>query len=658
MNPRKRSIPLERIDSSKRANKRVNDGGPPGSPNRIAVATETSFKVLSEKLLETEQHGQTITRQSSCKPKSRNLRPKSSENEKRKEEKRKKRVKSEKVKVEPHLSASESKGRNKDKNGQKFSSKVSISPPKAPNLNQVNSNKKPSDGKKVKITSKKPNEKIIPEVPEDKASKMKEVVEEDLISSTFQDSELSMIETNSLADVEFDEKVDQKPKRQRSLEGKSSKSNQKRKYIRKKNRKDVFVQGNIFDSIYHDRVYLLLKFKKYNIKFDQLPSEEQNLYDCLLKNLPNGEKNIIYTQTKHRYSINLLNSTFFKHLKNSNKTRIIVRKESVLQIFKKMHEDFGHLGINSLNKQFKLKFYFHHSIDFSKKVVKECVKCKNNVVRSLYGPLNVNKTYKRMERVQVDLIHLNSIKERAEFNFLLNFIDLWSRKLVSYPLLDKKELTVIEHLRLYFSNFFIPDIIHCDNGSEFGTNFENVCRENNVVIRHGTPHYPQSQGCVERVNKTIKQRLRKFIDSNPKQPFISILQKTIIAYNTTYHSAIGASPNEMFLLGDNQKTIKHRQAYIEKLQTQSQQNLYENDIVWLSNYIKKGNHYTKMFTNSFTKAKIVNIEAFKMADVKVLEENKAAEPAHYENEIIRCVPLKLLFKADFIDPEDQFPNDD
>ena len=57
-----------------------------------------------------------------------------------------------------------------------------------------------------------------------------------------------------------------------------------------------------------------------------------------------------------------------------------------------------------------------------------------------------------------------------------------------------------------------PTVIQSDNGSEFiGEVVQKPCKEFEVCIVHGRPHYPQSQGQIENLNKQVKRLLARFL---------------------------------------------------------------------------------------------------------------------------------------------------
>jgi hypothetical protein len=91
-----------------------------------------------------------------------------------------------------------------------------------------------------------------------------------------------------------------------------------------------------------------------------------------------------------------------------------------------------------------------------------------------------------------------------------------------------------------------PEIIQSDNGREFKNKvLHTLCSNWGVKHIFGRARRPQSQGQVERFNQTICRSFAKALHQKPKR-WIDIHTKTLLAYNTSYHSAIGKTPFEAF----------------------------------------------------------------------------------------------------------------
>ena len=83
------------------------------------------------------------------------------------------------------------------------------------------------------------------------------------------------------------------------------------------------------------------------------------------------------------------------------------------------------------------------------------------------------------------------------------------------------------------TRFGVPNTFVSDNGVQFDSRaFHNFCRDLGIINRYFTPAYPQSNGQVEAVNKTILSGLKKRLDG-AKGNWAEELPNVLWAYRTT-----------------------------------------------------------------------------------------------------------------------------
>ena len=84
--------------------------------------------------------------------------------------------------------------------------------------------------------------------------------------------------------------------------------------------------------------------------------------------------------------------------------------------------------------------------------------------------------------------------------------DHLTKFIVIRPLTSKRVAEVAYQLIDIFLLFGAPHILQSDNGSKFTAQIISDLKElgPDIVIVHGKPDHPQSQGSVERANYTLK----------------------------------------------------------------------------------------------------------------------------------------------------------
>ena len=87
--------------------------------------------------------------------------------------------------------------------------------------------------------------------------------------------------------------------------------------------------------------------------------------------------------------------------------------------------------------------------------------------------------------------------------------------------------------------------IHSDQGRSFESNvFKEMCNLLGIEKTRTSPYRPQSDGMVERANRTIENMLASFVSQNQKDwdEYLSLL---MLAYRSAEHETTGVSPYEM-----------------------------------------------------------------------------------------------------------------
>lgn len=124
-----------------------------------------------------------------------------------------------------------------------------------------------------------------------------------------------------------------------------------------------------------------------------------------------------------------------------------------------------------------------------------------------------------------------------------------------------------------------PEIVQSDNGKEFRNKIlHSVMSQWGVNRIYGRPRCPKSQGQVERLNQTICRGLAKALHGKPKR-WIDIHKSVVLAYNTSYHSAIGKTPFCAFRKREYKRVIV-QEDFIEDSNEQTYE-AFAPSLVWL-----------------------------------------------------------------------------
>ena len=162
-------------------------------------------------------------------------------------------------------------------------------------------------------------------------------------------------------------------------------------------------------------------------------------------------------------------------------------------------------------------------------------------------PKDIKSTVMKRPHAQmgIDLVDMQ-LFEKDECKYLLNGVDLFSRKLYSIALKNKEDSTVLMGLKKIIKQ--VPDIssVRHDNGSEFVANLmKEYLASKGIKQVFSSAYAPQSNGAIERANQTLKRLIHKNMEINPKFNWVKSLKKVVAIINETVIPSKGASANSI-----------------------------------------------------------------------------------------------------------------
>ena len=151
-----------------------------------------------------------------------------------------------------------------------------------------------------------------------------------------------------------------------------------------------------------------------------------------------------------------------------------------------------------------------------------------------------------MERMALDI--LGPLPETEYGNkYILCIGDYFTKWVEAIPLPDQEAKTVAEALISTICRIGIPRQIHTDQGRNFQSPlFSELCEMLDIDKTRTTPYRPQSDGMIERFNRTLAAMLRNFVSQEQKDWDIQ-LPYVMMAYRSAVHNSTGYSPNQMML---------------------------------------------------------------------------------------------------------------
>ena len=145
---------------------------------------------------------------------------------------------------------------------------------------------------------------------------------------------------------------------------------------------------------------------------------------------------------------------------------------------------------------------------------------------------------------QLDLVDMQKLSRYNKgMHYILMGIDIFSRYAFARPLRDKTPKEVVRALKSIFREEGVaPKLIQTDQGTEF----------ENRIVRHFLTQVhnielfsvksPLKAAMVERLNRTIKERMWRAFTRQGNYRWLDLLPKLIYSYNHSKHRILGQTP--------------------------------------------------------------------------------------------------------------------
>ena len=250
--------------------------------------------------------------------------------------------------------------------------------------------------------------------------------------------------------------------------------------------------------------------------------------------------------SKHFDSLRVIDGRLYsiKKINQDDVARLVIPKSMIAEVINRSHGDYksGHPGIRrTLDRLNRFCVWPTMAKDVENKI-KTCHECQ------AYGPKHVKEvpvvpiTYPDfpMHHVITDLLKMG--KPSDGYEYVLVIADHYTRYVVLYPVRNKEAITIAKRLESFVTRFGYPVAWGSDNGSEFRNNLSQaICKLYETKKEFSMSYHPQTQGVVERFNRTIIQEVSKRIEKfGPR--WSQFLPWIEYGYNTSQHPGTHHTP--------------------------------------------------------------------------------------------------------------------
>jgi len=164
------------------------------------------------------------------------------------------------------------------------------------------------------------------------------------------------------------------------------------------------------------------------------------------------------------------------------------------------------------------------------------------------GVKKYRKVYAKRARylIQMDLLDFRQYsRQNNGYNYILCAIDAFTKKLWTFPLINKSAELVHGEIFVFLTTER-PEKIQTDQGTEFiNATLAHTLGRLDPPIKHYHTWSIKKASIVERVQRTLRNRLGKIWEKNNNHRWIDVLPQITKSYNNSVHRSIGMKPNDV-----------------------------------------------------------------------------------------------------------------
>ena len=146
----------------------------------------------------------------------------------------------------------------------------------------------------------------------------------------------------------------------------------------------------------------------------------------------------------------------------------------------------------------------------------------------------------------VDLMDMSNLaNENDGYTFIGIFIDIFSRYLYAIPMKNKSNAETLKAIKKAFGESRSqPETLRSDEGKEFtGKEIRKYLADREIYQQIARNEHKANY--AERVIRTLKKKIYKYLYSNKTERYIDELENFVDGYNNSYHSGIKSAPSSV-----------------------------------------------------------------------------------------------------------------
>ena len=238
-----------------------------------------------------------------------------------------------------------------------------------------------------------------------------------------------------------------------------------------------------------------------------------------------------------------------------------------------------------------------------------------------------------------DLADMSQLSQfNSGYKYILIFIDVFSRFSQAIPMKNKDGKTTADALRTILESGYFNNLrrLNSDEGREFYNQHVNQLLKSKGIIIYSVSSREIKASLAERLIRTIKGKLYRYMTHNNTKRYINILSDIIESYNNSYHSSLGdnQTPLQVHNLSDP-KLI--RKQFFHMYKKPLSKSFHSSSNLTVGQYVRIADeHRNHKFKTGYTVQN--TIEIFRVRNI-----DKSQNPIVYHLEDLNGDPISGIF---------------
>ena len=232
----------------------------------------------------------------------------------------------------------------------------------------------------------------------------------------------------------------------------------------------------------------------------------------------------------------------YKRTKDGKVLRVLKEDEiDTIMFIMHNHETGGHFGKDTTYEKIKGRYYWEGMYKDIEEYIKTCDACQRRGQKGGKGYLNPIKVGKPFERIGIDFVG-PLMRTKKGNKYILVVTDYLTKWPEAKALREATAENVVEFIyKDIICRHGCPGIILSDRGTHFRNKLvDGLCERFKIKHKLSSPYHPQTNGLVERFNRTLCETLAKV--SEKEDQWDEHIEPALFAYRTSKHGTTKKTP--------------------------------------------------------------------------------------------------------------------